>query len=178
MKNKTLNFALVVLVIVILFGFAVFKLYRMNEQTKASLPYLAIGERIEYFDLIGEDASQINVSVFNSERPVLIFILSRPCNPCQKNMKYWQKMKEILLDRVDFYAIILDNATSAFSFSEQANLNFKVFVPVDLNRFIQKMRIKLNLPQTILYVKNEVKYLKLGELEGEEAVNIINMAKN
>jgi hypothetical protein len=39
------------------------------------------------------------------------------------------------------------------------------------------MRTKLNFSQTILYARNQVKYLKLGELEGEEAANIINLAK-
>ena len=177
MKSKTINFVLIMLAIIILFSFAVFKLYRLNEQTKAKIPYLTIGEHIDEFDLIGEDALEINASVFNSRRPAVIFIFSRPCNPCQKNIKYWRKMKEILKDRLDFYGIILDDAASAFSFSEKAKLNFKLYVPVDLDRFIQKMRVKLNFSQTILYSKNGVEYLKLGELEGDESVYIINMAK-
>lgn len=177
MNGKAVNYMLIILAIVTLFGFALFKLYQLNEQTKAQLPYLITGERIEYFDLIGEDALRINTSVFLNDRPAMIFIFSRPCNPCQKNFQYWRKMKEILGDRVDFYVIIMESASSAFDFSEKTNLNFKIYVPEDVNRFIQSMRIKLNLAQTILYTKNEVKYLKLGDLEGNESVNIINMAK-
>ncbi len=86
-------------------------------------------------------------------------------------------MREIFEDQVDFYGIIPGNAIEAFNFSEKAKLNFKLYVPVNLNEFIQKMRLKLNFSQTILYARDEVKYLKLGKLEGEEAVNIINMAK-
>jgi hypothetical protein len=177
MKVKAVNYVLIMLAILILFGFTVFKLVRVNEQTKAKIPYLVTGERIEYFNLIGEDAAQIDASVFRSDRPALIFIFSRPCNPCQKNFKYWEKMKEILGDRVDFYGIILEGTALAFEFSKKANLNFKIYIPEDVDRFIQAMRIKLNLAQTILYTKNGVKYLKLGDLEGEESVNIINMAK-
>lgn len=86
-------------------------------------------------------------------------------------------MAEILKDNVDFYGVVLGNATEAFNFAEEARLNFEVYVPVDLDTFILNQRIKLNFSQTILYAGNEVKFLKLGVLEGDEAVNIINTAK-
>jgi hypothetical protein len=177
MKNKALNITLGVMLIVSLCGYAIFKLHRINEQTKANLPYLYIGEPIQYFDLISDDSQKINTSVFNSGRPAMIFILSRPCTPCQKNLHYWRNFKEIFDDRIDFYAIALTDALSATDFSKHAKLKFKLYVPEDLNKFIQKMRLKLNLSQTILYAQNEVKYLNLGDLEGDEAVNIITLAK-
>lgn len=177
MEKSKFVYNLVLVGIIILAGFAIFRLYQINEKNKQELPYLLKGENIECFDLIDEDASQVDTSVFSSGRPALIFIFSRPCSPCDKNIVYWRKMREILEDRIDFYGIILGDATEAFNFSEKAKLNFKLYVPVQLNEFIQKMRLKLNFSQTILYARNEVKYLKLGKLEGEEAVNIINMAK-
>jgi thiol-disulfide isomerase/thioredoxin len=177
MKNKTFVIALIVVGVSILFGFTVFKLYRLNQETKANLPYLLIGEKINYFDLLAKDAKQISVSAFKSDRPVMIFIFSRPCSPCDKNIVYWKKMAEILQDSVDFYGVVLGNATEAFNFAEEARLNLEVYVPVDLYTFILNQRIKLNFSQTILYARNEVKFLKLGVLEGEEAVNLINMAK-
>jgi hypothetical protein len=177
MKESKLFYSLVLVGIIILAGFAIFRLYQINQKTKQELPYLLQGENIECFDLVDEDAQQVDASVFSSGRPALIFIFSRPCSPCDKNIVYWRKMREILEDQVDFYGIIPGNATKAFNFSEKAKLNFKLYVPVHLNEFIQKMRLKLNFSQTILYARGEVKYLKLGKLEGEEAVNIINMAK-
>jgi hypothetical protein len=177
MKNKTLIIVLTIGGILILAGFAVFKLYTLNQEAKANLPYLLIGEKIEYFDLLDENAGPINVSAFDGDRPALIFIFSRPCSPCNKNIVYWRKMVEILKDEVNFYGIILDNPTQAFNFSDEAQLNFKIYVPRDLDKFILKQRIKLNYSQTILYSGNKVRYLKLGPLEGDEAVNIINMTK-
>lgn len=177
-KDKTFVFGLILIGIIIVAGFVIFRLYQINEKNKQELPYLLQGEGIEYFDLIDEDAHQINASVFDGgQRPALIFIFSRPCSPCDKNIAYWRKMKEILKDQVDFYGIVLDETNAAFNFSEEARLNFKVYVPVDLDGFNRKLRIKLNFSQTILYDQGEVKYLKLGKLEGDEATRIINMAK-
>ena len=151
MKNSKLVYSLVLVGTIILVGFAIFRLYRINEKNKQELPYLLQGEKIECFDLIDEDANQVDASVFSSGRPVLIFIFSRPCSPCDKNIVYWLKMQEILEDQVNFYGIIPGNATEAFNFSEKAKLNFKLYVPVNLNEFIQRMRLKLNFSQTILY---------------------------
>ena len=178
MKSKTLTAVLIVTAVLILFGYTLYKQNRINEQTRANLPYLTAGERIEYFDLLDQDANQIDSSVFSSRRPHFLFIFSRPCSPCDDNIKYWRKMREILKDRVDFYGIILGDATTAFNFSEEVGLNFKLYIPVDLDKFIQAMRIKLSYSQTIIYAQDEVKHLKLGKLEGEEAVKIINMAKD
>lgn len=177
MKRKTLSLTLAGLAVVILSGYTIFKLNRINEQTRANLPYLDMGERIEYFDLVGEGFSTIDSTVINSGRPAMIFILSRPCTPCQKNFGYWQKFKEILDGQIDFYGIALADASSTFNFAKQAKLNIKLYVPGDLKKFIQAFRIKLNLSQTIIYCQNEVKYLKLGDLEGDEAVQIITAAK-
>ncbi|MCU0289786.1 MAG: redoxin domain-containing protein [Acidobacteria bacterium] len=176
-EKKTFRIVLVVLGVLILTGFAFFKLYQVNEKNKQSLPYLTLGESIETFDLLDENATQIKASTFKADRPALIFIFSRPCSPCEKNLVYWRKMREVLKDSVDFYGIILGDPTTAFNSMENTKLDFKLFIPADLDKFIQIMRIKLNLSQTILYAQNQVKYLKLGNLEGEDAVNIINMAK-
>jgi hypothetical protein len=177
MKSKTLSVTLVGLAIIILSGYTIFKLIRVNEQTRAKLPYLDIGEQIKYFDLIDEDSSRLDSTVINSGRPAMIFIFSRPCTPCQKNLGYWQKFKEILDGQMDFYGIALADASSTFNFAKQAKLNLKLYAPGDLNKFIQVFRIKLNLPQTIIYAQKEVKYLKLGDLEADEAVQIIAAAK-
>ena len=177
MKGKYVNIILILLATLILFGFAVFKLYQVNEQQKANLQSLVIGETIDYFDLISDDSSRLNSSVLDSSRPALIFILSRPCNPCQENFKYWRKIKEILGDRANCYGIILDDISSAFTFAQDAQLNFKLYVPLDINKFKEKLRIKLSLAQTILYTGGQVKFLKLGTLDGEEATEIINLTK-
>jgi hypothetical protein len=177
MKNKTLTFTLAVLAIVIFCGYTIFKLHWLNEQARANLPYLDIGEHIGYFDLIAEDSSRVNTSIVNSGRPAMIFIASRPCTPCQKNVHYWRKFKKILGDCIDYYGIIPTDATTAFNFSERAKLNFKIYVPADLKLFIQGMRLKTNNAQTIVYDQNEVKYIKLGNLERNDALHIINLAK-
>jgi hypothetical protein len=118
-KNKFV-YHLVLVGIIILAGFAIFRLYQINEKNKQELPYLLQEENIEYFDLIDEDANQIDASVFdNGGRPALIFIFSRPCSPSDKNIVYWRKMREILEGQVDFYGIVLGDVTTAFNFSEE-----------------------------------------------------------
>lgn len=176
-EKKTFQVVLIVAAVLILTAFAFFRLYQVNEKNKKALPYLTPGESIDVFDLLDEGANQVNASALKTDRPALIFIFSRPCSPCEKNIVYWRKMHEVLKDGVDFYGIILGDATTAFNFAENAKLDFKLYIPANLDKFIEVMRIKLNFSQTILYAKNEVKYLKLGNLEGEEAANLINMAK-
>lgn len=177
MKKRNLNLTLAVLAVIILCGFTIFKFYQLKEEARANLPYLEIGEQIKYFDLIAEDSSKVNTSVINSGRMAVIFIASPNCTPCQQNFPYWRKLRKVIGDCSDYYLVIPTDATSAFNFAERMRLNFKIYVPIDLNIFLQAMRLKTSQAQTILYAQNEVKYLKLGNLEGNDAVNIINLAK-
>lgn len=177
MKKKSLNFTFAALAIIILCGFTIFKFYKIKEENRANLPYLEIGESIKYFDLIAEDSSRIDKTVFNSGRLAMIFIASPNCTPCQKNFPYWRKFKKILGDCSDCYGVVPTDAASAFNFAERMKLNFKIYVPIDLNMLVQAMRLKTNQAQTILYAQNEVKYVKLGNLDGSDAAHIINLAK-
>ncbi len=178
-KKKNRNFVtfLVVVGILIVSGAGFFKLYRANQQNKAAIPYLLKGEAIGYFDLIGDDAHTLDRTALKSKKPSLIFIFSKPCSPCNKNITYWKKISSILKDKVTVYGIVLGNESEAFNFSEQAKLNFKVFIPRDLKAFTSNLRIKLNFAQTIVYHDNRVVHLQLGDLNGDTASGIIRTAR-
>ena len=177
MKDKTFTYKLIIVSILIIAGFTIFRFIQTNKKTRNSLPYLTQGEKIKYFDLIGEEGEKTDSLFLQSNMPSLIFIYSRPCNPCNKNIIFWKKIVEILDGDVSVYGIILDDQNEAFSYSRNANLNFKIYVPEDLDRFIEELRIKLNFSQTIVYHKG-LSFLKLGELESEEVVNIIKLTKS
>lgn len=173
MKNRTLVFTLILTGILVLSGYTIFRLYSVNERNKAALPYLMEGEGIKYFNILNHQASLLDQSVLKEEMPSLIFIFSRPCSPCNKNISYWKKMAKILDGKVNIYGIVLDEPGKAFDFAEQAKLNFKIYIPEDLRTFIQTMRLKMNLSQTIIYHNGAVRKLKIGDLDGKEASGFI-----
>lgn len=177
MKNKTLILILTLTGLLILSGYTVFRLYQVNERNRAALPYLVNGESITYFNLVDDNAQSSDRSILDDSRPTLIFIFSRPCSPCNKNIVYWKKMAKLLKDKANIYGIVLNDASKAFSFSEEAKLNFKIFIPQDLDTFIQTMRLKMNLSQTIIYHNGGVRKLKLGELDGKEAIQFIDAVR-
>lgn len=177
MKKINLSCILTIIGISIIFGFVLFKYNQRLQQITNSIPYIVPGDSIEYFELTGMDTSKLSASDLSIEQPVLIFIFSRPCSPCNKNIPYWKKIAKILNSRITTYGIVLSGLTEAYNFSEKAKLTFPVYVPNDIKQFIKKMKIKFNLPQTILYHKDKVYLTKLGKLDGDDTVDIINTAK-
>jgi peroxiredoxin len=177
MKNKTFYITLVLTGILIISGYTNFRLYQVNAKQRDSLPYLLKGESITYFKMLDGSARTIDKSTLTGKRPSLIFIFSRPCSPCNKNIVYWKKMATLLGDKVNVYGIVLADASHAFNFSETAKLNFKIYVPENISTFSDALRIKMNLSQTIIYHNNSVLNLKLGDLNGQEATDFIKMVK-
>ncbi|MCP4221443.1 MAG: hypothetical protein GY765_42855, partial [bacterium] len=167
----------VIISISILSGFGLFKLHSKGMEYKSAIPYLLHGEAIDYFDLLGEDSQSADHKTLQSELPSLIFIFDRPCSPCNKNLAYWKRIAGLLEGKVNVYGIVLGNMQDAFNFSETSKLNFGVFVPKNVQQFVESMRIKINLPQTIIYHNNKVQYIKLGNLNGEEATDIIKTSR-
>ncbi len=107
----------------------------------------------------------------------MIFIFSRPCSPCNKNIPYWEKISQLLNDQVSIYGIIPGDLTEAYNFADKAKLNFKIYVPEDIKKFAEHFRVKSNEARTILY-DGKVRLIKLGDLDGEAAVSIIKLARS
>lgn len=177
MRRKTFTLIAVASTIIIILGIALFQSIRLNQKLRNALPYLTVGEAGQYFDLTDMEGNDIDLSTLEEDRLSLIFIFSRPCSPCNKNIVYWKKIAEVLEeDRVHAYGIVLGNLTEAYNFAQDAPLNFKIYVPRDLEKFMGSWRIRTNHPQTILY-QNRVKWIQLGELGSEEAITAINLGK-
>lgn len=177
-KNKTTLFFLALTALLILSGYTIFKLSAINSRHKAALPYLLNGESIQYFKLVNHRAEITGKSALNGDKPSLIFIFSRPCSPCNKNIVYWKKMAKLLQDKADIYGIILDDAGKAFGFAEEAKLNFNIYIPQDTGAFTDAMRLRMNLSQTIIYFRGGVRKLKMGDLNGKEAAVIIKTVRS
>jgi peroxiredoxin len=166
--------------VVVVSGFMIFRLLRLNDQLRAKIPYLLPDEKIKYFNLVDKDAREIDSAVLSApgtSKPSLIFIFSRPCSECNRNIYLWNKIAEIAKDKVNVYGIVLDSLGAAFEFEESANLNFKIFAPEDISKFQRSLRIILNFSMSILYHEG-VKYMKLGDLQSDDAVEIIKLVKN
>lgn len=179
MRNKCnwITCLLVIISILIIAGFSIFKLVQTNNKLRKSIPYLQIGEKINNFDLLDKDARKINSSELHKDNQLsLIFIFSRPCTKCNKNVIYWQRLSRLVSGKANTYGIVMDNPGTAFAFEESANLDFKIYVPENIQGFQERMRIKLNFSQTILY-KNGVRYMKLGDLDPDNAKQIIKIVR-
>lgn len=178
-KKVSLSTAIIlILSVVSICGFVSLKFYQRGEVYKQQLPYMFEGEKITYFDLDGVDQSTVEASAINSgSKPKVFFLFSRPCSPCNKNIVYWNKINEVLKDDADVYGIILDNLSQAYSFTEKKAANFKIYVPQDLERFLKAMRLKLTSSQTILYSKDGIKVIKMGDLNPSDAAGFIQSVK-
>lgn len=177
-KRRYSSIILVLAAIIIFLGFSLFKVIQQNQDIKQALPYLYYGETIDYFNVIGVSNGAPEQNSLQDGKPCLLFIFSRPCTTCDKNLHLWRKMAGILKEEAAIYGIVLGNVTEGYNFAEQARLNFPIFVPNDLEKFIQNFRIKLNLSQTIVCKDKRVIHLKMGDIDGEESTNIIGLVRN
>jgi len=177
-KSKTFTICLFFLFIVIVLGFISFKYYKENQRIKQALPFLLPGEPIDYFQLASVDDAGADLETLPPGKTGLIFVFARPCTPCNQNIDYWNKLTKILKKNgLSFYGVIIDHHNEAFNFKEQKELNFPLFVPYEPAEFTKRFRLKLKMSQTILFADNTVKYVSIGELDGEDLKNFILRAR-
>jgi hypothetical protein len=150
------------------------KIKTIDKQTN---PYfLEQGESISYFDLVGKDNEKINVSKLKNNRRKVIFIFKTPCAHCNGNILYWNRMAKILGKDVDIYGIIPGDRALMIELYRMARLYFKLYVPVDAEKFKQKMKVSMNLGNTILYYDNRVIMNISGDLDGESYTALLKSA--
>jgi peroxiredoxin len=154
------------------------KFFRENKYLKNSLPFLIVGEKISYFNLIGKDAKSINVDELNKARIALIFIINESCFNCSGNLPLFNKMSRILKkDGVKVFGIIPDDPSKMFQFSENNKLDFKLYTPEEPDKFKRVLRLKAPTDQILLYYKRKVVLTFSGILDGKSYTGILRKAK-
>jgi len=175
LKNGVLFIALALL---IFSGFTNYKLFKLNRQYRNALPYFLVGETIDYLELISANERYPDLNGLPQGDLSLIYIFPRiSCLACDKNIVYLQKLYNILGDSVSMKGIALADLSEAYELSHKKDFRFPVYIPKDKNRFVEKFRIKINAPQILICIGSKVRYRRLGDLNSQAAVTIIELLK-
>ena len=168
--------ALLISIILILSGI-VFYLLKKNTLLERQIPSLAIGQSIDYFDLINMKEEVIDSSSLISGNSSLIFIFSRPCSPCNANITFWNRMAQVSQGNVEVYGIVLDDLPHVSLLSRNKKVGFDLYVPANRERFVAKNRITSNRAQTILYHNGKIDSIIIGELDGDSYTRMMRTLK-
>lgn len=147
----------------------------VNTKLLDSIPFLRIGEKIHYFNLLDMSGKKVNSDALNEKGIKIVFIFARPCSICNRNIVFWNKISEIVGEKTVCYGIIIDSFAGAYNFYNdyKKQLKFDVYVPESIDTFVKKNRIMLNMPQTIL-LDTKILYSRIGDLDGNETTKLIN----
>lgn len=71
------HFLIVLLLVIIMLSLFLVAAVMQNKRMKASLPYLTVGEKVKYFDVVGPDGAEKNVAELSDSELSLLFIFNR-----------------------------------------------------------------------------------------------------
>lgn len=177
MKRESILF-LIFLFTTIVFGFTTIRLYQYNSNLKAALPYLFKDEIITSLDLINLKLEKNEKIQLPNSGATLIYIFSGNCVACDNNRLFLKKYAKMLGDSIKIITIIPGKLSDAYDEVGKSSFVFPIFVPENLQLFKKKFRLKLNLPQVIILSGRKVKHVRLGNMSGEDAVEVIGILKN
>jgi len=165
--------SIVLFIISILMSFTLWRCMSANRGLVEKIPYITTEKTIDYFDLTGVDESRVTLEDLKTQENSLVFVFSRPCTPCNKNLVFWNKMAQILSKKVKIYGIVLNDLSEAYNFSKEATLFFDIFVPDELDLFVKAWKIKSNQPLTVLIRNSQPAFVVMGLLEAEDTGEMI-----
>ncbi len=174
-KNGVL---LVALALLIFSGFVNYKLFKLNRQYQKALPYLLVGEKIDYLDLQSTDENGPGLKELPDNTLSILYIFSQPCTPCDKNLIYLKKFARLLDKSVIIRGVVVGNLSEAYEFTRNAKLDFNIFVPGNVKRFSGEFRLKFKHSHLIVCRGKEIRFVKMGELSSDEFTQIIKMIRN
>jgi hypothetical protein len=177
MKQKLIIF-LVFLLLVSVFVNVRFLVGRSNFVHKKSVPYLLKGEKLGELNLI-DLKGQIFINTFLEDKDItLLYIFSRPCSICNKNINQWNKIVKILKGQINVLGIISDSSSEDLEpFRNENRFGYKIYTTVDSTKFKNDFRIILPYAQTLIFKNNVLKKTYIGELSGEQTIQIIEYIK-
>lgn len=68
--------------------------------------------------------------------------------------------------------------SEAYEFAQKSEPGFNIFVPGDLNRFIDEFRLKFKHSQFLVCKGKEIVFVKVGELSSVEFGQILKMIRS
>lgn len=170
MKRRIFSHAGILIIFLLLALMGTVMLYEKRlSRTRASLPALMVGDKVPKLPLT--DGTGRFYSTGYLRKTGLIFIFRRPCSPCNTNYNLWRQMSRILRKRapeVKIRGIVLNGKEGLQQFEDSGSPGFPVCAPVEIQTFIRRFRIRLNLAQTLLVHHGRVRRLRIGELKGED----------
>ena len=172
-KHILIIFIVSILSLTLYLGISLWRCMQTNRELAKNSPYIMSNEPINYFNLTGVDESRTTINDLNGDEQSLIFIFSRPCTPCNKNLIFWNKIAQIIGEKTNIYGIILNDLTEAYNFSQKAKLKFNVYVPDDLDKFKESWKIVSNQSKTILIRNKRPVSIILGHLNAEDTSLLI-----
>ncbi|HEU18012.1 MAG TPA: redoxin domain-containing protein [Deltaproteobacteria bacterium] len=176
MNKSSRALFIIVTALLIVFVLTTVRLVSINKSLRNSLPYLLLNESIGGFELVNEQGERATVR--KSEKPAFILVFSRPCSPCDQNIGLWNAFAEMFSEKMDFYGIVLDEAGAMGYLREKSKLDFPLYVPTDIKKFISSFRLRLPHSQTIIVSpEGKVAYLKPGELTQDDFSKIVEQCE-
>ena len=176
-KDLIFLFIAIIISILIISGFTIFKLVKSNRQLRDASPVLMQGEKLKSTFIIDKDGNRIDLSTPGDFRYRLIYSFSTPCYKCNKNLNVIKRMYAVIGDKIEIIGLIPAGHQDAFEFEEDARLKFKIYIPEELKDFKEKMKIKMNLPYTMLIDGNHVAFIRVGDIEAEDLTTIVRLIK-
>ncbi len=165
--------SIVLFIISLFLGFTLWRCMGANRGLAEEIPYITTDQPIKYFDLTGVDESRVTLEDLKKREKSLVFVFSRPCTPCNKNVVFWNKLAQVLGKQVKIYGIVLSDLTEAYNFSNKAKLFFDVYVPDEVEAFVEAWKIRSNQPLTVLLRDGKPAFVVMGLLEAEDTGEMI-----
>lgn len=129
-RARTGLLSAILCIVVVSSAITILNLYRTNTQLKAAIPYLLPGEKPHYFHI--SDRKNEIFTRLPQNRPVFIFIFSRPCSACEKNVYFWNKIIDLTTNKFMAMGIILDIRDFELIFEKSRTFKFRIYVPENI----------------------------------------------
>lgn len=171
MKDKVFNYLIGFLSLVILLNVVIFfrqknVIKEMSDTTEISLSLLnQIASPVEVINLKGETEK---IFFCNSNKKILLIIISPSCIMCEKNFTFWNRLYLQLQENTRFFGIILSDLHNATFIQQTNKITFPLFIPKNKNIFRSTYNIS-HVSKTILINENQkIRWVKSGELNRED----------
>jgi peroxiredoxin len=163
---------LLVLVCITIIGFQAVRIKKL----KASLFTFDQGDTLPRLELDNLGNNPPDTSGYSQGVTVLL-IFKTPCSSCNANLNSWNNLAKFFGDRIKVFGIIPDGDPTAFQLIDEKKVIFPLYIPADKEDFKRKMRLKLNMAQTIVVKNNKIRAIKIGDLAAGDLKSLLSTIK-
>ena len=102
----------------------------------------------------------------------LVFILPKSCVPCEKNIVFWKRLYEQVINDIEVIGVIVGGMQQAVALRDVMKVGFPLYVPENADRLAEDFKVSVLSLTLLVKEDGKIGWMKGGDINADDYLEL------